>query len=77
MDGTYVPETAIKQGDSEHFFYSLDSVSCKNPERVKDRNKRKSEVMDYLLAEGEIGGIPYGTLMMVRCNRYAGSADSG
>ncbi len=67
MDGAYVPESAIKKGESEHFLYSLDSISCKNPERIKDRNKRKSKVMDYLLSLDVIWDIPY-EMYYMSCN---------
>lgn len=58
-DGTYIPETAIIKGSTKEFFYSTTTISCKYPEKIKDRNKRKSEMMNYLLSLKEIKGIPY------------------
>ena len=67
MDGAYVPETAMLKGDSEHFFYTPEGIYCKNPERIRDRNKRKSEIMNYLLTVDSVKGIPYETYYM-SCN---------
>lgn len=58
-DGTYVPEDAVQEGESAKFVYSTSKIFCKNVDKVLDRNKRKSEMMDYLLSLDKINGIPY------------------
>lgn len=59
MDGTYIPETAITTGMTKEFVYSTADISCKYPENVKARNKKKSGMMEYLLSIKEIKNIPY------------------
>lgn len=48
-DGTYVPETAIVQGDTKEFYYTESTISCKNRQKIIDRNEMKSRRMEYLL----------------------------
>lgn len=58
-DGTYIPETAIADGNSSKFMYSTTSITCKDVQKVKNRNYKKSNMMDYLLSLTEINNIPY------------------
>ena len=58
-DGAYVPDTAIMKGGTKEFMYSPTCISCKNVQSVLDRNKRKSNLMNYLLGIQDIKGIPY------------------
>ena len=58
-DGAYIPKDAIQSGDSPKLIYSTSKIFCKDMEKVKERNKRKSEMMDFLLSLDEIKGIPY------------------
>lgn len=58
-DGTYIPDSAVEKGDSKEFIYTTTSILCKYPERVSERNRKKKEIMDYLLKQNEINGIPY------------------
>ena len=67
MDGAFIPEKKITQGNTKEFFYSETGISCKDTERVKERNKRKSAVLDYLLGRKEIQGYPYEKYFM-SCN---------
>ncbi|MEG1724916.1 MAG: hypothetical protein RR313_05935 [Anaerovoracaceae bacterium] len=59
MDGTYVLEEAIKQGDTKGFMYSETDISCKDTSKIRDRNAHKSEMMDYLLEQDKVRGIDY------------------
>jgi hypothetical protein len=67
MDGAYIPETAIVKGDEYGFVYSTETISCKDPSRVKERNKLKAGIMNYLLDLPNIKGIPY-EKYFVSCN---------
>ena len=58
-DGTYIDNSNIIQGDSTEIIYSTENISCKNIQKVKDRNRHKREMMDYLLKCDNIKGIPY------------------
>lgn len=58
-DGTYIPDTAISMSNSSKFIYSATSISCNNINDVINRNKKKSNIMDYLLSIQNIKGIPY------------------
>ena len=43
----------------ENIVYSTENISCRNMQKVIDRNKHKREIMDYLLGCDKIKGIPY------------------
>lgn len=58
-DGMYIDDSHIIQGDSTEILYSTENIYCKNTQKVKDRNKHKREIMDYLLTCDNIKGIPY------------------
>ncbi|MCB6415439.1 hypothetical protein LI221_10265 [Faecalimonas umbilicata] len=59
MDGAYVDPSNIVEGDTREIFYTENEISCKNPEKIRLRNEHKKELMDYLLNEPDIKGIPY------------------
>lgn len=59
MDGTYVPESAIVEGETIHFLYSTTQISCKGKRRIIKRNQKKSKLIDHLLSIQDIEGIPY------------------
>ncbi len=58
-DGAYVPDTAIVKGDTESFVYSVTQISCKNIQKVIERNKNKRCLMDFLHSLDNIKGITY------------------
>ena len=59
MDGAYIPETAVVRGESSKFVYSTTSIACKGQEKVKSRNAKKKEMMEYLLSLPDINSIAY------------------
>lgn len=59
MDGAYIDDSNILQGNSTEIIYSIENISCRNTQKAKDRNKHKREMIDYLLACDNIKGIPY------------------
>lgn len=63
-DGTYIPNSAIVEGDTSNLFYSTTEISCRNTQKAVDRNKWKKEMMDQLLALQDINGIPYRCFFM-------------
>lgn len=67
MDGAYIPDEAINQGDSGAFVYSLNGISCSNTQKVKDRNVLKRKIMDHLLSVHEIKGLAY-EMYFMSCN---------
>lgn len=58
-DGTYIDDSHIIKGESKEFYYTTETISCKDTEKVKRRNAHKREIMDYLLRKQTISGIPY------------------
>lgn len=58
-DGTYIPSEAIVKGDTSRFIYTEKQISCKNVDAIKERNRSKSTMMNYLLNLGKIKGIRY------------------
>lgn len=66
-DGTFIKEDFIESGDEAKFEYTLTSIKCKYPQNVVERNKRKSEIMKYLLSIPDIRGITYDKYFM-SCN---------
>lgn len=58
-DGAYIDDDHIVPGESEDFIYSTENISCKNVLKVKNRNRHKRELMDYLLMCDHIKHIPY------------------
>ncbi|MCI5620546.1 MAG: hypothetical protein MR355_03140 [Lachnospiraceae bacterium] len=67
MDGAYIPETSIVSGDQNKFVYTNTTISCKDTNRVKDRNRRKKGIMDYLRRVSSINNIPY-EMYFMSCN---------
>ena len=63
-DGTYIPNSAIVKGDTSNLFYSTTEISCRNTQKVVDRNKWKKEMINQLLALQDIKGIPYRCFFM-------------
>ena len=48
-DGTYIDDSNIIQGDSTEIVYSTENISCKNMQKVINRNKHKREIMIIFL----------------------------
>lgn len=59
MDGAYIDDSNIIQGDSGEIVYSTENISCKNVQKPIERNKHKRKLMDYLLSLNDIKGISY------------------
>ena len=59
MDGAYVDDSRIVEGDTKEFFYTETEISCKDPDNILIRNEHKKKLMDYLLGLNEINGIAY------------------
>ncbi|MFO3714986.1 hypothetical protein [Oribacterium sp. P9] len=66
-DGAYIPETAIINGPTYGFQYSLTTISCTNPERAKKRNRLKADILNHLQKLHEIEGLPY-EMYYMSCN---------
>ncbi|SCW84588.1 hypothetical protein SAMN02910400_02725 [Lachnospiraceae bacterium C10] len=67
MDGAYIPDSAITLGDTYKFVYSTSGISCNDPHRAIERNKRKRDVMDHLLNCHNIKDYPY-EMYFMSCN---------
>ena len=58
-DGVYVPDSALIEGSTTEFRYTTTGISCKNTQKIKDRNLQKGNMMNYLLELQDVKGIPY------------------
>ena len=58
-DGTYVPQSAIVEGNTSGFLYSTTQISCKDTSKIVRRNEWKKEMMEYMLGISDIKGIAY------------------
>ena len=58
-DGVYVPDSALIEGSTKEFRYTTTGISCKNTQKIKDRNLQKGNMMNYLLELQDVKGIPY------------------
>lgn len=67
MDGAYIPNTAIVNGPTYAFHYSATNISCSHPQRAKERNEKKREILNYLLEQTTIKSFPYEKYFM-SCN---------
>lgn len=67
MDGAYIPDSSIISGLTNEFNYSTTSISCNHPQRIKDRNKNKRKIMEYLLKQTTIKAFPY-EMYFMSCN---------
>lgn len=59
MDGAYIDNKYVINGESSKFIYSTENISCNDIEKVKKRNTHKRELMEYLLKCQYIKTIPY------------------
>ena len=59
MDGVYLPDDAVTEGEVERIRYFIDHMETKNVLATIDRNKRKGEVLFKLRKTGKIHDIPY------------------
>lgn len=67
MDGAFIPGSAIFEGETYRFVYQDDGIYCKDIEKVKERNKKKSEIISFLLSIADIKDIPY-EMYFLSCN---------
>ena len=54
-----MPDTAVVKGKNADFEYSVTQISCKNIQKVLERNKRKCYLMDFLYSLDNIIGISF------------------
>lgn len=66
-DGVFIPDSHIKNGDTEHFRYTQDEIIAGNCAVVKERNERKATMLQKLEKTGKLFGIPYRVYFM-SCN---------
>ena len=61
MDGAYIDDSCIfSDKERKEFYYTDKGIYYKNTDAVKNRNRSKRELMDYLIDEvSEIHDIPY------------------
>ena len=67
MDGAFIPESAITQGNAKEFVYTDKGITYKDIEIVKNRNERKTRILNHLLETKEIRGLSY-EMYFMSCN---------
>lgn len=58
-DGVYISETDIREADVGSVQYYEDHIEAKNVRAIRERNKRKGDILFKLRKTGKINGIPY------------------
>ena len=59
MDGVYADDSYIKYQKTREVKYNLDGIYTKNVDAIKERNNRKSAILNKLCTTNMIGKIPY------------------
>lgn len=59
IDGAFVKDEDIKYKDISGVEYSLECINTSNPEKIKERNARKSSVLNKLSSTDKVNRIPY------------------
>ncbi|WP_024292688.1 hypothetical protein [Lacrimispora indolis] len=59
LDGAFIPEDRVLGGKAGVVKYFDDRIESPDPDRIIDRNKRKSQVLHRLFAADAVGRIPY------------------
>jgi len=67
MDGVYIPDTAIEQGNCEGFLYCPDKIVAKDVTKVIERNQHKREIINFLNSVTDIKNILY-EMYYMSCN---------
>lgn len=65
-DGTFVPSDKIIFNTTKEMQYFSDRIESTVPEKVVDRNKRKSQVLCRLYSTSKVGTIPYSVFYFSR-----------
>ena len=63
-DGCFIPEESVRK--REKFSYTESEIFSPEPEKIKERNKRKSTNINLLVKEKFIRNIPFNVLFMSR-----------
>lgn len=58
-DGVYAKEESIKYKDIEKVEYESENIYTNNVDKIRERNKRKSQILDKLSNTKVINKIPY------------------
>ena len=53
-DGCYIPDECVLAEAVEKPFYTESAIRCSSPESIRDRNRRKSENLDFLSAQTQL-----------------------
>lgn len=54
IDGCYVPDTCIVQGETDKAIYGESTITYSKPDAIRKRNADKSKVLDFLAAQKSI-----------------------
>lgn len=75
LDGAFIPNECIVEGDYDGFAYGLDSITAKDVSKVVDRNERKSAALLELAGTRELKhrkrAVPYCVYFMSRNLEHA------
>ncbi len=66
-DGVYIPNDHVVEEDVGNFAYHDTTIGCMPRDKGIQRNSRKAKVLNKLIRQKEIGGIPY-SLYFASCN---------
>ena len=66
-DGAYISEELIEKHEKDKNYYYSDKLCTSHPENTKNRNNKKSRIMDRLSSHPKINGISYNAYYL-SCN---------
>jgi len=66
-DGAYVDNSMIEKHDEDNLYYSNQKIFASYPEKITERNEKKSRIMNRLSRTPSINNIPY-NIYYLSCN---------
>ncbi|MFV0529089.1 MAG: hypothetical protein ACK5MN_10270 [Lachnospiraceae bacterium] len=58
-DGSFIPDSCVKLGTEQKIHYEATEIRTSNPQTIRNRNHKKSSVIQRLYSTNKIGTIPY------------------
>ena len=59
IDGAFIPEDRVLKGRDRTLRYYDDRIEAPDPERIIERNRRKSKILQRLCTADAVGKVPY------------------
>ncbi|MFW5795043.1 MAG: hypothetical protein ACOCV1_06125 [Bacillota bacterium] len=66
-DGAYIPDKNIKKSERKNIYYSDQEILTNSPDYIKERNNKKSRILNRLAKTSEINKLSY-KIYYLSCN---------